>query len=460
MAWLKKEPLRSLRKDLGKEKLLTSPEELLLYGYDATGFRGEPLAVVMVEDTEDIRRTVNFAREEGYKITPRGAGSGLSGGSVPVEGGIVISCERMNSIIKVDVDNQYLVVQPGVVTNIVQEAAMRHKLFYPPDPSSYTISTIGGNVAENAGGLRCFKYGVTGHYVLGIEFIDAEGNLYNTGALDDNDHDPDLTPLLVGSEGTLGIFSQIALRLIRAPETTVTISAYFNDHRDVFRGIDKIISSGCVPSVLEYIDRKALSASAKHIGIDYPDETEGMLLIELDGFKSEVEATLAFVKELLAEITTEMNIASTETDRQRLWQLRRGISPSLIRLSSGKIHEDVAVPRHRLIDLVEFIKDTEEESKLEIPFYGHAGDGNLHVVIMYDANKHGQHDTAEQTSREIFKAAIEMGGTITGEHGIGCAKRQYLPWQQSETVINLYRQVKKLLDPYDLFNPAKVLLSC
>jgi glycolate oxidase len=457
MAWLKKEPLRSLRKDLGKDKLLTSPEELLLYGYDATNYRGEPIAVVMAETTDDIRRTVNFAREEGYKITPRGAGSGLSGGSVPVDGGIVISCERMNSILKVDVDNHYIIVQPGVVTNIVQEAAARHKLFYPPDPSSYTVSTIGGNVSENAGGLRCFKYGVTGHYVLGIEFIDAAGNLYRTGALDDKDHNPDLTPLLVGSEGTLGIFSQIALRLIRAPEETITISAYFNDQKMVFDSIDRIISSGCVPSVLEYIDSKALSASAKHIGVDYPEDAVGLLLIELDGFKSEIETALGYIKELLGEVTVEMNIASLESDRKRLWQLRRGISPSLIRLSSGKIHEDVAVPRHRLYDLVEFISETENKYKLAIPFYGHAGDGNLHVVIMYDAQQGGQHEKAVQASQEIFKAAIDMGGTITGEHGIGCAKRQYLPWQQTDKVIEQYRQIKKLLDPNDLFNPEKVL---
>ncbi|MCF7810268.1 FAD-binding oxidoreductase [bacterium] len=459
MAWLKKEPLRSLKKDLGKDKLLTSPEELLLYGYDATSYRGEPIAVVMAETTDDIRGAVNFARDEGYKITPRGAGSGLSGGSVPVDGGIVISCERMNSILKVDVDNQYIVVQPGVVTSIVQEAAARHKLFYPPDPSSYTISTIGGNVAENAGGLRCFKYGVTGHYVLGIEFIDAEGNLYHTGALDDKDHNPDLTPLLVGSEGTLGIFSQIALRLIRAPEETVTISAYFNDQKSVFNSIDKIISSGCVPSVLEYIDGKALTASARHIGIDFPEDAVGLLLIELDGFKAEIESALTYIKELLADITVEMNIASLESDRKRLWQLRRGISPSLIRISSGKIHEDVAVPRHRLLDLVEFIRETEDKFNLEIPFYGHAGDGNLHVVIMYDADQGGQQEKANKASQGIFKAAIDMGGTITGEHGIGYAKRQYLPWQQPDKVIELYRQIKDLLDPQGLFNPEKVLTT-
>lgn len=432
------------------------PEDLLLYGYDATHYRGSPMAVVMAASTEDVLRTVAFACKEGFKITPRGAGTGLSGGSVPIEGGIVLSCERMNSILKVDADNRFVIVQPGVVTSMVQEAAYRHNLFYPPDPSSNSVSTIGGNVAENAGGLRCFKYGVTGHYVLGIEFVDATGKLRHTGALSESDDVPDLTPLLFGSEGTLGIFTRIALRLIDVPEETVTIIAYFNDRMDAFSIIDQIIQSGYLPSVLEYIDHQALVAAARHIGIDYPDETEAMLLIELDGTEDEVSTALKSVRDLIKEKTTDFSIAADDGDRQRLWQLRRGISPSLIRIASGKIHVDIAAPRGRLVDMVHNIKGIEARYGIDIPFYGHAGDGNLHVIVMYNDKEKDALHIAEQAAREIYRMAVELGGTISGEHGIGCAKHQYLSWQHSEVILNLSEQVKHVLDPENLLNPGKI----
>ena len=449
--------MRPLRRMLGSEKLLDSSEYLTLYSFDATTIRGEPVAVVMAESTDDVRDAINFARNERFTITARGAGTGLSGGSVPVHGGIVLSCERMNSILKIDVEDRIAIVQPGIVTSVLQEAAARQKLFYPPDPSSHTVSTIGGNVAENAGGLRCFKYGVTGHYVLGIEFLDAEGRIHRTGALSDGDAEPELTPLLVGSEGTLGIFTRIALRLIDAPEKTATLSAYFSDSAEAFDCVESIIRSGCVPSVIEYIDDKALSASAGHVGISCPDQAAALLLLEIDGSEEEVITELPKVQDLLRSSAIELDIATDETSRELLWQLRRGISPSMIRLSGGKIHEDVAVPRGRLSDLVRRIRNIEGNSSLEIPLYGHAGDGNLHVVILYDEADTGSVNAAREASREIFRSAIDLDGTITGEHGIGCAKLEYLAWQQSEAVLSLTRQVKQMLDPRNLFNPGKII---
>ncbi len=451
--------MRALRRLLGKGKLLTDPEDLLLYGYDATTIRGTPLAVVMAESTDDIRKTVIFAQERGINLTPRGTGTGLSGGSVPVKGGVVISFERMNSILKVDVENNFSIVQPGVVTSTLQETAARHNLFSPPDPSSNNVSTIGGNVAENAGGLRCFKYGVTGHYVLGIEFMDAKGNLYRTGALSDNEVEPDLTPLLVGSEGSLGLFTRIALRFVSAPEKTVTLSAYFNNMMQAFSSVEEIIGSGYVPSVLEFIDGKALSASAKHVGISYPEQTEALLLIEIDGNEADVSELARNIQNLLSAAATEVNLATDESGREQLWQLRRGISPSLIRLSSGKIHEDVAVPRGSLSELVLRIKEIENQYKLEIPLYGHAGDGNLHVVMLYNEKDSISQKSAKEASKDIFRSAIELGGTITGEHGIGSAKREYLPWQHSEAVLNLARRVKRTLDPEGIFNPGKIFID-
>ena len=457
MSLWKRDIFRPLRSELGKRKLLTLPENLHLYGYDATAQRGLPVAVVMAETTDDVRKTILFARENKLTITPRGAGTGLSGGSVPVSGGIVISFERMNRIIQIDTDQSFAVVQPGVVTSALQEEAAKLGLFYPPDPSSYSVSTIGGNVAENAGGLRCFKYGVTGNYVLGIEYLDAKGNLYRTGALSEGDNEPDLTTLLIGSEGSLALFTRIALRLIAMPEKTVTLTSYFDESAKAFTSIEKIIQCGLVPSVLEYIDDKALAASSEHIGLIYPENAMALLLIELDGSTGEVEQNLAALLDLLKETATEVEHALDEQGRENLWRLRRSISPSLIRLSSGKIHEDVAVPRGSLQKLIAQIKKIEAHYQLEIPFYGHAGDGNLHVVVLFDIDDQKSAESAKEASKAIFRAALELDGTISGEHGIGSAKREYLSWQYSSDVMNLFKRVKRTLDPNGLFNPGKIL---
>jgi len=460
-----RDPLRPLRRILGKGKLLTAPEELVLYGFDATGFRGRPAAVVMAESTRDIQATVKFALDAGsavvsprLTVTPRGAGSGLSGGSVPVEGGIVLSCERMRSIISLDPDRRIAVIQPGVVTSSLQEAARRHQLFYPPDPSSNSVSTIGGNVAENAGGLRCFKYGVTGHYVLGVEFVDGEAELRRTGILDEEGVEPDLTPLMVGSEGTLGVFTRIALRFIPAPEAMMALSAFFLETEAALTTVEEIISRGWIPSVLEYIDHKALKAAAEFTGTDYPDAARALLLIELDGSKVEVEDLFPKVKSLLEGSALKVDVANDQKTGEQLWKLRRAVSTSLIRLASGKINEDVTVPRGSLAELARRVSQIERSCGLDIPVYGHAGDGNLHVVVMFDAKNTEAVRSAEGATREVFRVAIELGGTITGEHGVGYAKRDYLPWQQPDTVIKLARRIKGNLDPQGIFNPGKIFI--
>lgn len=455
--WWQRDPFRTLRREIGKTKVLTQPEELYLYGFDATEERALPSAVVFPETTADVQAVVRFAHAEATTITPRGAGTGLSGGSVPVAGGIVLSTERMTQIKRMDPEKRVAIVQPGVVTAIIQEEANKHGLFYPPDPSSYTVSTIGGNIAENAGGLRCFKYGVTSHYVLGLEFVDAQGNIRKTGALDERDTEPDLTALLTGSEGTLGIITHAALRLIEAPETTVTISAFVSEAETAFALIEGIVQRGWVPSVLEYIDNVSLEASANHIGIEYPEDAKAMLLIELDGSRDHVDGLLPHIIALLEEEALQVEVATTSVARESLWQLRRGISPSLIRHAANSIHEDVAVPRGSLYKLVHKVHSLSGEYNLRIAVYGHAGDGNLHVVIMYDGKSNTEKVKANEVAKEIFKSAIEMGGTITGEHGVGHAKRAYLSWQISPQAIKLMKGIKKKLDPDGIFNPGKVL---
>jgi glycolate oxidase len=453
----KKEPFQALEKSIGKGKIFTQPEDIALYGIDATHYRGTPAAVVLAEETSDIQEVVRYAVKEGLSVTARGAGSGLSAGSVPIEGGLVLSLEKMRKIDRINLKDRTVIVQPGVVTTDLQTEAGRYNLFYPPDPSSHTISTIGGNVAENAGGLRCFKYGVTSHYIRGIEYVNAEGELTATGSLAGESYEPDLTPILVGSEGTLGIFSRIELQLVLRPPRTITLAAYFSDRSVALRTVEGIIQAGLVPSIIEFIDRLALIASAEFCGIQYPDQAQALLLIETDGTEEEAESAASEVSKLLSVSATHVTRAKTESERDSLWQLRRGISPSLNRLSPGRIHEDVAVPRGSLEQLLRAIDIASQKYSLTIPVYGHAGDGNLHVVILYDIASNEAGEAARKASEEIFRAAIEMGGTITGEHGIGYAKRDYLPWQLPVPILNISRQLKKQFDPNGVFNPGKIL---
>ncbi len=453
-----KDPWRPLRRAIGKEKVFTDPESLSLYGFDASSHRGSPSAVVLAVTTDDVRQTVEFAREHDQTITPRGAGSGLSGGSVPVEGGIVLSCERMKTMESMDPQAMTTIVQPGVVTHTLQENVRKYGLFYPPDPSSHTVSTIGGNVAENAGGLRCFKYGVTGHYVLGVEYVNAEAEVRQTGIFNKGVFEPDLTSLLVGSEGTLGVITHVALRLIPAPEATATVSALYADALSALGDVEEIVSRGWVPSVLEFMDGRALDAAQAHLGMNLANGVGALLLVELDGARQEVEEMLEKVQALLSKNSIELGTASTAKEREDLWQLRRAVSPSLSKLGTGRINEDLAVPRGELARMAAQVKAIGEKHRLDLIVFGHAGDGNLHIIIPYEVKDRSQMVKAKEAAKDLYRAAIEIGGTITGEHGIGRAKREFLPWQQSEMVMKFSHMVKKTFDPHGIFNPGKVFV--
>ncbi|MBM3326321.1 MAG: FAD-binding protein [Calditrichaeota bacterium] len=455
-AFWTKDRFRALRRAISRHKVLTEPHDLALYAMDATRYRAAPEAVVLAETAEDIQATVRFAAHNEMHITPRGAGSGLSGGSVSLDGGIVLSCERMKRIEVFDEKHRTAIVQPGVVTSDLQTEAAKHNLFYPPDPSSHTVSTIGGNAAENAGGLRCFKYGVTSHYITGLEYVDYEGEIRGAGCLAASPFEPDLTGLLIGSEGTLGVFTRIALQLLQQPAKTAALAAYFDDKSKAFDAVEAALESGLVPSILEYIDQRALSATAAFTRISYPPETQALALIECDGSEAEVEYAMEYLKKLLFGLTVSLEEAKETSLRERLWQLRRGVSPSLIRLSGGKIHEDVAVPRDKLRQLADIIENIVMKTGLEIPVYGHIGDGNLHIVVLYDLASPSAVLTAEDAAKEIFRIVIDLGGTITGEHGIGLAKREFLPWQHSKELLKYERLIKKHFDPQNIFNSGKM----
>ncbi len=454
----RQKPLKSFQRTLGHHKVLTSNEDLLTYSYDVSANRGMPEIVVLAETVDDVLMALNFAIDEGYFVTPRGAGTGMSGGSVPLKKGIVLCTERMNHILEFNADEKRMLVEPGVITAQIQEEAAKHGLFYPPDPSSYKVSCIGGNVAENAGGLRCVKYGTTKHYVLGLEFITSRAEICCTGTLNGDPDSADLTSLLVGSEGTLGIITKIALRLIDAPQSSGTIRIAFPSLETVGSSVSEIMAAGIVPSVCELMDKAVLKAISEYTGITLPEETEALLLVEVDGIPQEVQENLKVVEELCHNRQALEILSTTDADEaEKLWTLRRNISPSLARLAKGKINEDVSVPRSQLTNLLNEVAKIAKRYSLTIPCFGHAGDGNIHVNVMFDPDDTLEKTRASQAVEEVFKEVLKLNGTISGEHGIGIVKRDYMRLQMSPAELDTMRKIKRAFDPDALFNPGKMI---
>jgi glycolate oxidase subunit GlcD len=451
-------PIKAFQRALGRRKVLLSQEDRLTYSFDVTPRRVVPDLVVLAENDDDVITAVDFALDEGYYVTPRGAGTGMSGGSVPLQKGMVISTERMNRIVNLDAERRTALVEPGVITADLQEEAARRGLFYPPDPSSYRVSSIGGNVAENAGGLRCVKYGTTKHYVLGLEFVTSRADICGTGKLGDPDDPADLTPLLVGSEGTLGIITKILLRLIEAPVARGTLRVVFPSLELAGNAVTEIMAAGIIPSVCELMDAAVLKAVTAYTGTELPPGTEALLLVEIDGDPEEVSEGLEAV-EALCRQRRALEIISTEDPREaeNLWLLRRSISPSLARLAKGKVNEDVSVPRSKLPDLLKEAAKIAERYHLLVPCFGHAGDGNIHVNVMYDPEDSLETQKARQAVEEIFRVVVHLGGSISGEHGIGIVKREYMRLQFSQGELEILAKIKEAFDPDGLFNPGKIL---
>ncbi|MCX6639377.1 MAG: FAD-binding protein [bacterium] len=451
-------PIKLLQRALGRHKVLLSPEDLLTYSYDVSLERNVPEVVILAESTEDVITAVEFALDEGYNVTPRGAGTGMVGGAVPLKRGIVVSTERMNQILELNQEQKYIVVEPGVLTAQVQEEAAKVDLFYPPDPSSYKVSTIGGNVAVNSGGLRCVKYGTTKQYVLGLEFVTARGEVCYTGALSRHNDPVDLTPLLIGSEGTLGIITQVALRLIDTPTHRGTLRVAFPALEAAGNAAAEIMAVGLLPSVCELMDKSVLDAVTAYTGTKLEDGTEAMLLIEVDGNAEEVQHKMEQVQ-LICRKRQALEILYTDvpTEAEKLWTLRRSISPSLARLSTGKLNEDVSVPRSKLPELLLHTRQIAKRYNLLIPCFGHAGDGNIHVNVMFDPEDELQKQRALTAVEDVFKEVVRLGGAISGEHGIGLVKKDFMRLQMTAAELDTLHSIKNAFDPEGLFNPGKVL---
>lgn len=429
------------------------------YGTDALQ-RGVAADLVVIPGTVDeVSAIANLCHEHHTPLVVRGAGTGYTGGSVPVHGGVLLSMERFDRILEIDNENLLAVVQPNVLTYQLQDAVEARGLFYPPDPASLKISALGGNVAECAGGPRAVKYGTTRRYVLALEAVLPTGEIIRTGSKAvKNVVGYDLTQLLVGSEGTLAIITEITMRLVPRPRTAATIQATFAGIADAVSGVTRLLAASVVPATIEIVDAESLAAVSRHLGRPVaPPGTGAMLIVEVDGQPGAVEEEAALVAEACATSSaTSVLRAESEEERQRLWEARRELSFALRAVAPRKINHDVVVPRGRVPQLFDLIERLRREHALLIPCFGHAGDGNIHVNIMVDPADPAALAAADRAARELFEGVVALEGSISGEHGIGFSKAPYLGIELSSDVIALMQRVKAAFDPRGILNPGKI----
>lgn len=456
-----KKSLNEIANIVGKDNLFTTKEELTCYSYDATNLKFLPEAVVSPHNSQQISQILLLANQHRFPVIPRGSGSGFVGGSLPVEGGLVLSLTKMNQIIKIEPENLTAVVEPGVVTGNFQQEVERLGLFYPPDPASLKFSTIGGNVAVCAGGPRCVKYGVTKNYVLGLEVVLPTGEIINTGVYTlKGVAGYDLTNLMVGSEGTLSIITKIILKLLPLPEAKKTMLAIFPKIDDATLTVSSIISARIIPATLEFIDQAAIRCVEDYLNMGLPTQAEALLLIEVDGERDIIEKQIEVIKDICSKNgANEVTIAHNEEEEEQLWKARRSISPALLRLNPHKINEDITVPIKHIPEIIRRLNKIAQKYQLINVNFGHAGDGNIHTNLMINKEDPDEANRARKAVREIFQAALELGGTISGEHGIGISKAPYLEMEIGKKNRVLMEGVKSLFDPNNILNPGKLFLN-
>ena len=445
---------------VGESHVRSDSTSLVTYGTDALK-RGHPAeAVVLPADTSQVAKIVAHCAEHRVPFVPRGAGTGYTGGAVPVHGGVVISLERMNRILEIDEANLLAVVEPNVITGELQAAVEAVGLFYPPDPASLHMSTIGGNVAECAGGPRAFKYGTTKQYVLGLEAVLPTGEVIETGGkVVKNVVGYDLTHLLVGSEGTLAVITKIILRLVPKPPVQSTLRASFKSVDDAVAAVSEVIRRRVVPAALELIDGESLEAVAKNLGVHSlaPEGTAAILLLEVDGSAQAVAEDADRVEEAcVAAGAIEVLRAKDDVERAELWRVRRELSLSLKMVTPLKLNHDVVVPKGRIPELFALVGRIRDAYRLRIPLFGHAGDGNIHVNIMVMPDDAEEIERAHEAEKVLFEGVDALEGSISGEHGIGFSKAPFLPIELSPDEISLMKRVKLAFDPHNLLNPGKM----
>lgn len=458
---LKPEALQEIIKVLGQDNVLTEKVDLMTYAYDATAAlkRVLPEVVITPSTTEQVAEIVKIANKYSVPIYPRGSGTNLSGGTIPVESGIVMSMLNMNRILEVDAENLTAWVQPGVIIQDLNDAAMEHGLFYPPDPGTVTTATMGGSVSESSGGLRGLKYGVTKQYVMGMKLVRGNGDIIKWGGKTvKNVSGYDLTALFTGAEGTLGIITEILVKLSPTPEAKKSILGVFDDIDKAGSAISAIIRNKVIPATLEIMDNMTIRTVENYAHAGLPVDAQAILLCEVDGYKEAVEREATLVEKILAEEgATEVKLAKDDKERDQIWLARRNALPALAQLKPTTVLEDATVPRSKIPAMIKAIRQIAEKYDLTIGTFGHAGDGNLHPTILTDARNSEEMERVEKAVAEIFDVAISLGGTLSGEHGIGMAKAKFLPLEFGEAGVNLLRDIKKALDPNFILNPGKMV---
>lgn len=449
-----------LAKIVGDENLIVDPDRVEPYGADAVKEKFPPEAVVFPETAEEIAEILKLANERVFPVTARGGGVGYTGGAVPIEGGIVIGTDRMNRLVELNADDLYAICQPGMRTIQLQEAAAAEGLLFAPDPASYRDSYIGGNIAENAGGMRTPKYGTTKHSVLGLEVVTATGEIIRTGGKTvKNVVGFDLTGLMCGSEGMLGIITEATLRLLPLPEATATVRASFLSMEEACEVLTKFTPEGLLPMAMEVIDRNSIGAIEENYAFGFSKDAHAILLVAVDGDREQVESDSRKIEKILrANGGFDIIRSENEEDENRLWDARRAISPSLMKYGTLKINEDVVVPRSKVPELIRRVEEIGEKHGIFIANFGHAGDGNIHVNFMCDREDADSVVRARAAVKDTFELAVGLGGTISGEHGIGYVKAPYLDIAIDRPTLEVMKSIKKLFDPKGILNPGKMFV--
>jgi len=450
-----------LRRLIPTGRILDTIEDRTLYAYDGTSAKALPDAVVIAPSREDVAAVLRFASAHDVPVVPRGAGTGLSGGSVPAQGGIALVMASMRQIKEIDSGSMLVVCEPGVITGALQEAVEVAGFFYPPDPASLNYCTIGGNVAENAGGPRAVKYGVTKDYVMGLEVVRATGEIVRLGGKQvKNVTGYNLVQLFVGSEGTLGVITEVILRLLPRPAAKETMLAIFDRLEDAADAVAAVMAGGITPTTLEIMDRTCINCVEDYLQLGLPRDAEAFLIIEVDGMPQAVEAEAGVISTICQERRVRsFQSARNQQEADTLWRARRAISPAISQVKRAKIGEDISVPRSAIPSMVREIQKISREHDLPIAIFGHAGDGNLHPNILADRRDPVEMERVEKAIAAIFEASVGLGGTLSGEHGIGLSKQPFLRLALSPETIQLMQDVKRAMDPRGILNPGKIFGS-
>lgn len=457
---LSPQAIKRIEKVVGKDRLTRAKEDLLCYSYDAMGKAYFPDVVVFPTNDQEISDILKLANHFGFGVTPRGAGSGMTGGAVPVKGGVVLVMTRLNKILKIDRDNLIAVAEPGVITGVFQKAVEKEGLFYPPDPSSSDFSTLGGNVAECSGGPKAVKYGVTRDYVLGLEVVLPTGEIIRTGVQTAKGVvGYDLTRLIIGSEGTLGVVTKMTLRLLPQPEIVRTLIVTYNKIETAAETVSEIIRRGIIPRAIEYMDNASIRCAEAFVKTGLPIDADALLIIEVDGTKEQTAQAVNQIETVCREYGASMiKTAKTQIEVDDLWKARKSVSPALFNYGPDKINEDIVVPRSEIPAMVNKIKELSAKTGLTMVSFGHAGDGNIHFNIMLDKKDPLQVQQADQAIEELFDYTLKLGGSISGEHGVGITKAAYMSREISPAALALMKRIKAAFDPLGILNPGKMLM--